>query len=264
MNEVIKNIITRNYTNIDKNILAINDADLLKLFYYFIHFFVTKRISDKQIIILLYHVIYREIPDICYINADNILSQVGSNSFIYNAIIIYRMYNVLKIKIDHVIKMFTLGNNVVPKMFDDCDDIEEFIITFKHDFKDYIDTYDNGSFGNMLNMTNNNTKKLIYDDINDSWRATHEMEMTCRLKLIMKHFGLRLLDFLHITPIDTSEFQFMKYSDKISYYMNIMDELKNSYELTLRLMDNISIMKLKLTDLRATYKKIINNKFVQP
>ena len=120
----------------------------------------------------------------------------------------------------------------------------------KHNFIEYISHFDD-------KIMNNN---MMIGSLNSEYILIHEKELSNRLNILVKYYGIHLLEKMGINLISNSYFYMLSFEEKVEYYkkciMVISHIGKNIYSL-FEIKKKLKKFKKKVRKEYDTYKETV-------
>ena len=261
MDNIIKYVIIKKYTEVSDYICLLSDNDAHKMLICMISFFINKNINEEQLFIVLYNIVCIKkqyvfmtdnTMDDLYFLIKKIKETPDDNSLIlYRFLISYEKYLVFRMRCESI--MNNLKQGKTKKIFSDCHDLKSFKYQYDTDFRQYLHIFDDSAFLNAA-ITPANRSELSHN----CWKETHEIELEARLKNIVSKLGLIVLTFINVHIITVSEFNCMEYKDKIMYYTKTLSDIRKGYNNISFLLERYEASTRELDDFDIVYKSILN------
>ncbi|ARF09688.1 hypothetical protein Indivirus_2_67 [Indivirus ILV1] len=258
MDNLIKLIITNRFRTICDVIKSgkIEKEDYEKIYDYFLYFYIKKMVADETMYFLTYMLFQHH--KILKINKfDNY--EILMSWHIFRNQMRNRTYNLLKLYMDIQITSKRLKTSVnllknnsknFNKLLDKCNKTK-IIKNIVYDTMIEYPLYFNDK------ITQNN---IMMASINEKNLWVHELEIEKRLLLIIKYYGINLLQLLGVNIIDGKYFTLLSFDEKISYYKNCLSIICKTGKMICDLADFKDKLKKKRYQNKYIYKTIYDKK----
>ena len=233
MDKFIGYVITDKLTNAADIIFSqiINEIEYYKLYHYFIYFYTKNKISDNVMYLLTYLLLhkYKVIkPDNIY-DSDYILAwhifKGKNNSKTFVVLNLYNSINAITERIERTMIFLRNNSKNIKKILGKHKKTSTLKKIIKESFIDYMIPFNDKIILNNIMMASVN-KISIYE---------HSLEIENRLIIIIKYFGINLLQLIGVDIIDNKYYNMLSFEEKTDYYRKcinlISDTGKNIYNL---------------------------------
>lgn len=226
MDQLIKSIITNKFGNIISIISnkKVSREEIIKIYNYFMYFYTRKMIIDDTMYFLTYILFQhqkvlkvKKLDTYSEIIAWHIFRQQTKNKT-YNLIKIYMDTETIKRRINSSIDLLKNNSKNINKLLGNHKKTSHIKNIIVETMIEYPMRFNDRIIKNNIMMANTNEKIL--------W--IHEKEIENRLLLIVKYYGINLLQILGINVINSSYFSMLSFEEKVSYYKDCLSTISTT------------------------------------
>ncbi len=255
MDQLIKSIITNKFQDIISIIRdkKVSREELRKVYDYFMYFYTRKMISDDTMYFLTYILFQdqkilkvKKLDTYSEIMSWHIFRQQTKNKT-YNLIKIYMDIETTKRRIRSSIDLLKNNSKKMNKILGHhrkTSHIKHIII---ETMLEYPMRFNDRITQNNIMMATTNEKSL--------WH--HETEIENRLILLVKYYGVNLLQTVGINVITSNYFSMLSFDEKVSYYKDCLATISNTGKIIYDLIEMKRKLKKKRHMVKHAYRDYI-------
>lgn len=226
MDKFIMCVVTDKLTDISELIDAkqIDHDDYYKLYNYFFYFYSQNKLSDRIMYFLSYLLIHKykvistnHIYDFEYLLAWHIFKKKTNNKT-FTALNLYNNITVLTSRINSIIDFLKTNSKNLRKLLGKHKKTSKLKKIIKHSFIDYMVAFNDKIIQNNIMIGNMNNANMY----------VHDLEIEKRLIIIIKYFGINLLQLIGVDIIDNRYFWMLTFEEKTDYYKKCINIISDT------------------------------------
>lgn len=234
MKEIINSIINKNVKHLELYLnLVSSNNNLYHIFFFIIHQLINNKLSDIDACPMFYLLIKHNLIITNIKNIYTLLFLLKKNNFIksYQLLLSCLKKQIIINNIIEYILLFKKSFGSIHKLFKFIDVsehkkcVDDFNKIINNELTNIIVSFNDKKFINIIK--NINSIKHFEKFNKQQWNQTHELEIINRLNDMVSLFGTKLLRKFGINIISISDYNCLKYKNKIKYYSNCCSSLTN-------------------------------------